>query len=1048
MDLRAALVQKRVPGGMHSLSPHRLCNLREKAEFSSAKKDFGNRYLKQTIPYNTSNIHHAVDGQSHTAGAVQQRQCQSRGEENADVRKLHRKRSLIMVGWISIAVIIMAASASAQWGDYWQQLPLAEDWDPVAKSQAVASQLLQAQRPDEVEAILYDVLERIGLGVYTAEGEVIVVGNESDADDFYLYDFEVALLARAFLNEQYVALTSYAQQWQQYGIHIRPLDRPFLVEAITAADVETALRKKRQYAQDNPDLHQGFVVRLIDELGDREIRPFDLLEDEEEDPELIGIRAQLQEGMEIIREEASQDGDWDTVAWADEMLDGGLDEMYEAALAGDQQAFMREIMAGAGLDQAELAEWERDLAGVLGDIDGMEATHAAIHDLVGSMRHVLQGGDSDIFLQSLETVRISQEDMQRQIDEKVQELIADIEKRRSSIGDPGRNTARAVLTIEQDFAHGLSGFAAAQSRREAMTAMIEEREDDYRKSMEEWQEMMQEPAGFPVLPEEDDSSLYFDPIQAFLVHVDLFLAARDPTTSGLSLPWPGSRTAQASVLDPCAHIGNLESNHPDLYGGLTTMLDIAAATQGAVSEFRELNMKRALMRVARGVFNTVTTEISARIEYKPPENDGILMRFWHDDPKKAEIHVEVRDMVPDLLPEPIRNALQGAASATEVCGPLLDAANLIGGGAGELAGELEAIQRLAEGRDLSNIPVIFKMEAQHWHVIDPRPADWELIRAGTHFMQRTDDDGRTVGPFRPGLDGLDVGGWRTEVRVPIDIQARIHESASVIWNPANWGLAVGEDLFSPIETTVALSIYELEPLPMTGQITIRRTVRAEGAAEYADEDGESDIKEKGSATATLRLTNVEINKDGIAGTSKASLSIVGDWEGEYYEESACDDGGTSTLRQTATGSIDDSEQGTLPGVRLQVDSRSALHDFNIGKIMSLAGSMAHSIQGTQTIKERGTYCSGESYARDPQTASASLPDGLFDHLFHSLPARIPARERPEFERTAQQVTGQASWDERYPSKAVEMLRARMGRPPHQVVYNVHTTVDWSFTRHR
>ncbi len=48
--------------------------------------------------------------------------------------------------------------------------------------------------PDEVERGVWSLLQNLGIGVYTQEAEQILAGSERNADDFFLFDFEVSLL--------------------------------------------------------------------------------------------------------------------------------------------------------------------------------------------------------------------------------------------------------------------------------------------------------------------------------------------------------------------------------------------------------------------------------------------------------------------------------------------------------------------------------------------------------------------------------------------------------------------------------------------------------------------------------------------------------------------------------------------------------------------------------------------------------------------------------------------------------------------------------------
>jgi hypothetical protein len=139
-------------------------------------------------------------------------------------------------------------------------VPLVDDL--VGRLQSAADDAARAR------AVLF-MAQAIGVGVYTKKGEPVVIGAERAPLDFYLYDFQVPIIARAQGRAQYWSLLEMAELLA--SMEIRPGDEPLppqmLLEALTAA-AEQALAQ--------PTHPHSLLPLLLRELGLRQAQSYDL----------------------------------------------------------------------------------------------------------------------------------------------------------------------------------------------------------------------------------------------------------------------------------------------------------------------------------------------------------------------------------------------------------------------------------------------------------------------------------------------------------------------------------------------------------------------------------------------------------------------------------------------------------------------------------------------------------------------------------------------------------------------------------------------------
>jgi len=187
-----------------------------------------------------------------------------------DTNNTGRLRKKVLF-FLSMGVLVLSAvvsgiddnslSAELVSVDFPRHLPSTAEWDPVEKAEEFAAVLHNAETVSEVQAVIHDILELIGVGVYDVYGTVVRKGAEIFADDFFLYDFETRLAAEGFLAQQYLSLDAVVESWRSMGIPIRPLGN-HQTELVSVAEIEKTLRALRRTAEAQPEHPAGFWIRL------------------------------------------------------------------------------------------------------------------------------------------------------------------------------------------------------------------------------------------------------------------------------------------------------------------------------------------------------------------------------------------------------------------------------------------------------------------------------------------------------------------------------------------------------------------------------------------------------------------------------------------------------------------------------------------------------------------------------------------------------------------------------------------------------------------
>ena len=133
----------------------------------------------------------------------------------------------------------------------------------------LANQLVEAKSEQEVADRLREALKKIHVGIYTPDGRQVLAGAERNENDFFLYDFQVKILSRAFFLRNGMA---FADHSKMLGKALLELENPAEVEpALTDAVV-----RRYQEALQKPDDPMSFIILLADGLARQQVEPYSL----------------------------------------------------------------------------------------------------------------------------------------------------------------------------------------------------------------------------------------------------------------------------------------------------------------------------------------------------------------------------------------------------------------------------------------------------------------------------------------------------------------------------------------------------------------------------------------------------------------------------------------------------------------------------------------------------------------------------------------------------------------------------------------------------
>lgn len=747
-------------------------------------------------------------------------------------KRSHLFQPLMIVLCIVLAVVVPADGAAA-----WPGEPVQVPWRADEEAQRLAEGLFASRTRLEAEAAILEILERLGVGVYNHLGLPRVPGNERGEDDFWLYDFQVTILAEAFLRSGYTALNDIVESWRGYhqaGWTFGPRKVPETFKLFDPLQVEEALRALRRQAEETPEEARGLLIRLFDALGDREQHPFNLL-DEPETPEApqqpSGPGAAMREMMRGImaqemaetRREAEQEGDTEGLAVMDRLMsDEGMEAMMRGDIAGMISAALgdeaEEVMAMLGEVEQELAAAQKEA-----DTPEQKRMLQSSADLLAGLRTArTEERGLELLEQAVRTLRDQRDHLAAMVRR------AEEEQRRNWRQDRTRLRADAAAVISQGISEAEDQLAVldlkgglwwAQYSYDTAESALEEAREEKR---------VQEESGLNgavPLDEEPGSALMLDPVQVMLLHLDLMpprpYAARSFACPDRCAPWPGlllASTGGGGIAGACRMIGQAAASSPDLFGALQhAVWETAAAAVGDAwsgTSFPSTGMPRAegfikghnwimdLTTILSGAIETLGTTATAEVEYTDPQDRArgamhLLLRG--DGEERGRRHARVKVNVEYLFDH---------STITQQCGPLA-------------------------GASLPNKGPMKDMEVRYrfptGEPLETRRDGWWNVALPDH-IQITGADGSATGRFFPAAEHPDLGGRRMTRPVDIRISVLPTADASVAYNPAAWGLGVARVVFQPHRFYEPVMIAYYEPLPYRGRVTFKRTVRHRSGA--------------------------------------------------------------------------------------------------------------------------------------------------------------------------------------------------------------------------
>jgi hypothetical protein len=960
----------------------------------------------------------------------------------------------LMIVLCVVLTVGMPADGAPAWPGEAVQVP----WRADEEARRLADDLSAARTRLEAEAAILQILERLGVGVYNHLGLPRVPGNERGEDDFWLYDFQVAILAEAFLRSGFTALNDIVESWRGYhqaGWTFGPQKVPTTFKLFDALQVEQALRALRRQAEEAPEEARGLLIRLFDALGDREQHPFNLLDEPEETQEHqqpSGPGAAMREMMRGImeqelaetRQEAEQEGDAEGLAVIDRLMS---DEGMEAMMRGDIAGM---ISAALG-DEAEevlamLGEAEQELAAAQQEADTPEQKRMleSTAGLLAGLRTArTEEGALELLEQAVRTLRDQRDHLAAMVRR------TEDEHRRNWPQDRARLPADAAAVVSQGISEAEDQLAVldlkgglwwAQYSYDSAESALEEAREEKR---------VQEESGLKgAVPTEEEagSTLMLDPVQVMLLHLDLMpprpYAARSFACPDQCSPWSGlllASTGGGGIAGACRMIGQAAASSPDLFGALqhavweTAGAAVADAWSG--TSFPSTGMPRAegfikghnwimdLTTILSGAIETLGTEATAEVAYTDPEDRARgAMHLLHrgDGEERGRRHARVKVNVEYLFDH---------SAITQQCGPLAGA-SLPSKGPMK---DMEVRYRFPQGEPL-----------------ETRRDGWWKVALPDH-IQITGADGTATGRFFPAPAHPDLGGRRMTRPVDIRINVLPTADASAAYNPAAWGLGVARVVFQPHQLYEPVMIEYHEPLPYRGRVTFKRTVRhRSGAVAGGPTEGDPgwrsvDHNRNFEWILEAVFEAVDLNWEGNGG-GRYRAEVNGNWHVNNEEEAIINcPGPPHPNRRLVSKSTEEKGEGQLgtasgeakmalifsPPRRGPMRYRLASE----GVFTRLGGrfSQPGRFGGRTTITITEKDCDGQARTRPVGETHTGLTAPGVALLFRSLEPP-PAYDWPVFDRDAERLNDSVSH------------RQEVTSPSGNTRFTVVTDIHWDLER--
>jgi hypothetical protein len=176
-------------------------------------------------------------------------------------------RSQVLRRWILVAASLLLLTACPP------KKPPIEGHPPTAERLAkeLADKIAPAQTDEARFNALLDVMRALNVGVYTPSGDPLLRGAERSPRDFFLYDFELTMMARSMSRQQLWSVPDLAMLLTHMGIQQdgRPLEPETLRRALLSGTTAAA---------QSPGNRLALAPLLVRELGLRQVTPYDTFE--------------------------------------------------------------------------------------------------------------------------------------------------------------------------------------------------------------------------------------------------------------------------------------------------------------------------------------------------------------------------------------------------------------------------------------------------------------------------------------------------------------------------------------------------------------------------------------------------------------------------------------------------------------------------------------------------------------------------------------------------------------------------------------------------
>jgi hypothetical protein len=143
-------------------------------------------------------------------------------------------------------------------------------------ARTLAARIADAQSDPARQTALLQVMRALNIGVYTADGVAVLRGAERGPHDFYLYDFELGMMAASLGRHDAWSIADVTAALNEMGF--RSDDKPLADEQFTSVLLAAA-----READQTPADRLSLPLLLVRELGLRQPTAYDLLKEPKQD---------------------------------------------------------------------------------------------------------------------------------------------------------------------------------------------------------------------------------------------------------------------------------------------------------------------------------------------------------------------------------------------------------------------------------------------------------------------------------------------------------------------------------------------------------------------------------------------------------------------------------------------------------------------------------------------------------------------------------------------------------------------------------------------